>query len=173
MRNRKSGEKMLEAWKRISPAVHYTPLPFSLFVLFWATMLNFVFEDHRDSGVDPQPTFGFSSGVSFTAVLLTFNFIAVTSVAGFTLLELRKLALRPVVRLRATGREPELYLEESRRFHTFMTHMWATGQDLAHSAPQTRIRSAIDRILKAGISVGSDRAPAADPDAWRAYLARR
>ena len=34
--------KMLEAWKRISPAVHYTPLPFSLFVLFIDRMLELV-----------------------------------------------------------------------------------------------------------------------------------
>lgn len=107
---------------------------FSLCMLFGAALLCFII-DHivADLGADPVRVFGFDK-FDLTLLLLVFTFGVLVLTATLMASELWREHRLPVLRLKETGRPPELTLARGERFHLFLSHRWAflgrnSGQD--------------------------------------------
>ena len=64
-------------------------------------------------------------GVGFAAGILGAVVVAII----FAVHQLAVAAQKQVIRIKATGRMPELTLGDAQKWHLFLSHIWGTGQD--------------------------------------------
>jgi hypothetical protein len=73
--------------------------------------------------------YGFTSTEQVAGALITFAVSLFLLLMGILVFLLINAGLIQHIRLRTTGRPPQLILEEGQNFHLFLSHIWSTGQD--------------------------------------------
>ena len=92
-------------------------------------------------------------------ILLVFTTLIMLLVTLIAIVwQARSVATQPTLRLCATGAQPELTLARGCRYHTFVSHVWGTGQDQVHTLvrqlqlllPGVRVWLDVDSLTNVG-----------------------
>tara|TARA_B100000795_G_scaffold74807_1_gene53059 strand:- start:1167 stop:3974 length:2808 start_codon:yes stop_codon:yes gene_type:complete len=73
--------------------------------------------------------FGFDSSLDVSIYLFGFNIAVLVLILVSIVLSFFRAVKTKTLRLRATNDAPTLELREGHRYHTFLSHIWSTGQD--------------------------------------------
>ena len=120
----------------------------------------------NEGGQDACKRFGFASSFTVSIWLFTLNITIIVLILVSIVASFLRATKTKTLRLRATNDVPQLQLSEGHRYHTFLSHIWRTGQD------QVRVIKSQLLLLMPGIKVFLDVDDLKDSSKLEEYVAR-
>lgn len=97
-----------------------------LVIAFIAVLLMDACDEGGEAGCN---RFGFRSSFDVSITLFIFNITVLVLVLVSIVISFFRAVKTKTLRLLATNDAPQLQLREGHRYHTFLSHIWSTGQD--------------------------------------------
>ena len=113
--------------------------------------------DDPDNGTEMCSSFGFQDSFGVSMLTVVWNLFLFSTIVVLIVLKAYQQVNKTTLRLK-NGKEPLLTLHPEHRYHTFVSHIWSTGQDqaavikrqLQHLLPMSKVFLDVDDLVEIG-----------------------